>query len=465
MTIINKNYSHLKKSLAIRIGQGFFVLILFLVGLFSFSAHISKVSALTAEELRVELKEKLGRLQNEINDLEQKTEEEKKKADSLKREINIISSQIKKTDLEIQRRSIEIGQLGEEITDRKNQIGIAEKKIDYQKDALAGYIRKIYESDQLTILEIILQNDKLSDFFNEINSYENIHDYIKFSLNEIQKLKNNLVQEKNNLEDERNEEANLKKLQEYQKKALLTSESNKNQLLKQTKGNEKTYQQIIAEKAKDLKAIRNQLYALEGFGISMTFEIAYGNAKAVSDAVGIRPAFLLGLLKVESNWGSNLGSGNWRIDMYECYKKLGKFDIAESQKAAFLSITSRLGLNPDMMPVSKEPYYGCGGAMGVAQFMPTTWIAYESKIASITGNNPPSPWQIKDGFAAAAIKLANDGATSKNYTGERMASLKYLAGANWQKPSVQWYWSGNYGVKYYEDQYQEWIDRMEELER
>ena len=94
----------------------------------------------------------------------------------------------------------------------------------------------------------------------------------------------------------------------------------------------------------------------------------------------------------------------------------------------FLDITSRLGLNPDAMPVSKKPWYGYGGAMGPAQFIPSTWILYEDRIATATGHNPPNPWLPEDAFMATGLLMADNGADKKTYAAERLAALRYLAG-------------------------------------
>ena len=147
----------------------------------------------------------------------------------------------------------------------------------------------------------------------------------------------------------------------------------------------------------------------------------------------------MGTIAEESELGANVGSGNWKKDLYQCYISIGYPTSAEKQKTAFLAITGELGLNPDAMPVSKAPYYGCGGAMGPAQFMPTTWQLYKSSIASRTGHNPPNPWDAEDAFMAAALLLRDNGASAGGYTAERRAALRYLAGGNWQKPSYAFY--------------------------
>ena len=77
--------------------------------------------------------------------------------------------------------------------------------------------------------------------------------------------------------------------------------------------------------------------------------------------------------------------------------------------------------------------------MGPAQFMPTTWQLYEDRIAKITGNNPPNPWDAKDAFVASALLLKDNGAIDANYAAERKAALKYLAGSNWSNSAYAFY--------------------------
>ena len=99
------------------------------------------------------------------------------------------------------------------------------------------------------------------------------------------------------------------------------------------------------------------------------------------------------------------------------------------------------------MPVSRRACYnsnakdGCGGwggAMGPAQFMPTTWMGYKSKVEKLTGEIPANPWDLKDSLVAMGLKLAAvDGVTSGDREAWAKAAGMYLAGGNWENYS--WY--------------------------
>jgi len=126
---------------------------------------------------------------------------------------------------------------------------------------------------------------------------------------------------------------------------------------------------------------------------------------------------LLGIITEESNLGENVGTGNWRTDMHPT-----------RDQPVFATIVAELGLDPDKMPVSKKPWYGWGGAMGPAQFIPSTWILYKDRIADLTGHNPPNPWDPYDAFMASGILLKDNGGAGGNAAKERLAALRYLAG-------------------------------------
>ena len=99
--------------------------------------------------------------------------------------------------------------------------------------------------------------------------------------------------------------------------------------------------------------------------------------------------------------------------------------------------------------------------MGPAQFLPSTWREYESRVAEITGHNPPSPWNLDDALAAAGIKLAAAGANSQKYEDEWRAAMIYFAGSRWENPAYGFYGDGVLDLANF---YQEQIRLLQTLE-
>ncbi|MBI2049107.1 MAG: hypothetical protein HYT29_01575, partial [Parcubacteria group bacterium] len=215
---------------------------------------------------------------------------------------------------------------------------------------------------------------------------------------------------------------------ELQKKSIEADKAKKRNILAATKGVEALYQKVVQEKEQDAAAIRSELFALQGSS-AIPFEKALDYANKAFEKTGVRPALILGVIAEESNLGENVGTGNWRTDMHP-----------ERDAPIFVEITRRLGLNPDALPVSKKPWYGWGGAMGPAQFIPSTWVLYEDRIAAVAGHAPPNPWEPYDAFMASALLMKDNGADKGTYSAERLAALRYFAGwKNATKPAYAFY--------------------------
>ena len=380
---------------------------------------------------RQQLQEQLNSLEAQIESYRSVIQEKQKQSTTLERDIGILNAQIEKIKLEIKMRNLRISQLSNGINQRVETIGVLSEKIEKERESLSVLLRRTRETDSSSLIEVVLGYEKLSDFFVEADSFEMIQDNIQDSLGEIRGTKQKNEEEKTDLESKKIEETQLRTIQEVERKKLTNAESEKKKILSVTKGEEAKYQKFLADKQKSASTIRSQLFLLTG-SPSIPFEKAVEYATLAWQKTGVRPAFLLGVIAEESNLGANIGKGNWTVDLAN--------SRCASQRTAFIQITSELGLDPNLMPVSKKAWYGyCGGAMGPAQFMPTTWQGYKNRISAITGNNPPSPWDPKDAFVAAALYLKDSGATSGSSNAERNAALKYLAGSYWKNPSYAFY--------------------------
>ncbi|MFH1956491.1 MAG: lytic murein transglycosylase [Patescibacteria group bacterium] len=380
---------------------------------------------------RAQLEKELADLESQIESYRGVIQEKQRESTTLERDLAIFTAKIDKSKLEIKARDIRISQLNTGIGEKVTYIGFLTNKTDKEKNSLSELIRRADEMDATTIIEMVLGYDKLSDFFVDVDSFDSIYRNIQDSFQDIKISKDVTQKEKDDLESKKAEELQLKTMQELEKKRLEENEKEKKRILQITKGEEKKYQEILTARQKDAARIRTELFALRGTA-AIPFEKALEYANLAFKTTGVRPAFLLGVIAEESNLGENVGSCTWDSSLAHsnCTK----------QRTAFIDITSRLGLDPDKIPLSCKAWYGyCGGAMGPAQFMPTTWQLYEGLVSNITGHNPPNPWDPQDAFVASALLLKDNGAAAGGYTAERRAALKYLAGSNWSNPAYSFY--------------------------
>lgn len=419
-----------------------FLVCFFVISITSFSLN---AFAETEAELKAELNNQIDILSQEVEVYRGEINEAKKKKNTLENELWILGREIKKINTEIKETDLMVTGIESEMSSLETKISVIDKRINEQKILLANAMRMFYEKSNQSFLEIVLSQTRFSDFFDEMKALEDLDVSLKNHLDEVKLLKVDLEAEHESLDDKKGELGQAKRLQEVQRNAAAFKEDRNETLLKETKGKESLFQGLVKEKQKDIQAIRERLYQLEGGGVSMSLGEALGHAEVAASLTGIRPAFLLALLKQESQWNKNVGQcylsdpdtgDGIGMNTGNTYKRTMK---PSRDVGPFMQITKELGLDPYGTLVScPHANYGYGGAMGPAQFIPSTWIAYKDRLTSLLGHTP-NPWSIRDAFVASAVKLTDAGAKTHTYTAEHKAAMKYYAGGNWWKSAYQFY--------------------------
>ncbi|MCX6789592.1 MAG: beta-N-acetylhexosaminidase [Candidatus Gribaldobacteria bacterium] len=208
--------------------------------------------------------------------------------------------------------------------------------------------------------------------------------------------------------------------------------------------------------------IRAKNFELIGEPNTLTFGEALDIAKWVGKSVDIRPAFLLSIFQEELKlekfdmcYLTNFSTGEGvRINDG---KKLAKVMKPSRDIKNFLSITKDLKRDPLKTPVTCPMSFGWGGAMGPADFIPSTWMLYKDKIEKITGK-PADPWNIQDAFLAAGLYLSESGAKTKTRKGEWNAAMIYFSGST--SSPYTWYADGAITIA---DEIQTEIDELEKI--
>ena len=417
----------------------FFVILLFLLPAFLAHADTGAVSACVAganisPDDKVQLKLAYDECNKEIAVQDQLLKDKQKEGVSYANAVATLKTQITKAQLSIKASDITIQTLQGDITDKTLTINELSEKIDREKESVAQLLRKANEIDQSSMAEVILSQQNLSDFFLDIDSFSSIRGALRDSLNAIADAKTLKEKEKGILEDKENKEADAKAEMEAHKREVQQSEAEKAALLAITKNQEKAYAQILADKKALSAKISAALFSLRDTN-GIQFGQAYQYAQTVSAKTGVRPAFLLAIFSQESSYGKNVGS---------CYLKdkntgsgvgmnsgtvFAKVMKPDRDVGPFLQITGELGMDPYNTRVSCPQSVGWGGAMGPAQFIPSTWMGIRDIIASYVGESSANPWSPLDAFMAAGIYLRDLGAGTGGYTAERNAACKYFSGS------------------------------------
>lgn len=395
---------------------------------------------------RTKLEADLATIEKEISIQNDLVQSKQREGVSLERDVAILTAQIQKAKLSIKARNLAIVGLAEDIGTKNRIITKYSAKIDRERESLIALLRRTDELDSYSIAEVALSDKPLSEFFGDLDAFQYIEDSIDASLQEVGAAKKVTEEAKTVLEEKKDKETDLRYQKELEKKFLDSKESEKAQVLKVTKGQEVAYKKVLKEKQARAATIRAALFALRDSG-EIQFGQALSYANAVSSKTGIRPAFLLAIFMQESGFGKNQGS---------CYLKDRNTGAGVSSRTGnimervmkpdrdvppFFTITGKVGRDPLKTLVSCPQEVGWGGAMGAAQFIPSTWVLYENLITKALGIDAADPWNPRDAFMAAGFLLKDNGAKAGSYSAERDAACKYFSGSRCSRST----WAATYG--------------------
>ena len=386
---------------------------------------------LTFAQSREQLEAQLKQLEAEIAGHKTNIAQKQSESASLQRDVNILGSKISQSQAQIKAQSIKINNISGDIEDKVGTIKILTAKTEEQKKALAQVIRKKRELDDSSFIEFALSQETLSDFFGDEDSYQAVQQAIGETVKTLKSNKEETDKIRLDLEEKKDEELTLKELQQVEKQKTERAQALKAQILRTTKGQESAYKKVLADREKEAAKIRTALFALQD-GSSIQFGTLYNFAKRAESATGVRAAFIMAILSQETNLGKNTGS---------CYLKdasgalvgmnTGRSfgEMRPNSLQPFMSITSALGRDPFKTKVSCAiENFGYGGAMGISQFMPATWISYKTKIERATGATYADPWNNFHAVTASGIYLADLGASAQTDSAEKNAACRYYSG-------------------------------------
>ena len=227
------------------------IFILYIVFSFIFSSVFAPtkggVRAAQNEEERKALEAQLADLESQISAYETTIQQYQTQGKTLKSEIDRLNVQIKKLNLQIKAINLSLTNIDYQISDTQKQIGETENDIELNKRGLSKILQNLYENEKRGLMTMLLENPKLSDFFGDINNLLAVQDSLRITLEKVVALRERLIDQKEQLGLEREDTAALKAYRDAQKSGIQKTQSDKNNLLKITKGKEAEYQKILTE--------------------------------------------------------------------------------------------------------------------------------------------------------------------------------------------------------------------------
>jgi hypothetical protein len=381
--------------------------------------------------------------------LQGSNEKIKGEKDSIEKEIKAIDSQIliAQTKIKVQERII--AQLSKDIGAKSTVVESLEKKIERQSKSMRSILQKVNSFDSISMPEIFLGNKEISEFYVQVDEYSSLNKELVALVTDVKASKAETEEERQTLQERKDKESDAKAAIEAEKRLIDRKKAEKNSLLKLKTTEYNVAQKLLTDQKAKVAAIRARLFKFaDGEGIP--FGDAYDYAVKAMQKTGVRPAFVLGILMQESSFDSTDSSFGKNVG--QCFLRntttgegvgantgTAKIRVMNPTRdvPVFLDITSGLGRDPYNTRVScwipaysKNQPYGWGGAMGPAQFIPSTWKLYVKRVASAMGVSQAeaNPWNAEHAVMAASLYLSDLGAGLQTYTAEKNAACQYYSG-------------------------------------
>lgn len=353
-------------------------------------------------------------------------------------DVKQLTAKINAASATIKAKNIAISKLSSDIDLRSEKIQGLEELVEEGRDSIGDLMRNIRVYDDYTMAEVMFSSESLSDFFVDFESYNSIQSAIEGHLTDLRSHISLTEEEKEKLNDIQKQELDAKYEVEIKKQSISAAEQEKKAVLEATKLEAKSYEQIVADRRAKASQINAALFRLRGVdGGGIPFKDALNFANIANKVTGVRSAFILGILRQESNLGVNVG----QCLLVDTVTGDGKGKNTGTPFSGlmkpdrdipyFMDLMSRLGRDPFNTPLSCPQPGGYGGAMGPTQFIPSTWRGYEGRISQAFGGVVGDPWNPEHAIMATALFLQDLGAGGGGYSAEREAAARYYAGGGW----------------------------------
>jgi hypothetical protein len=377
------------------------------------------------------------------------TNAKKTEKDAAQAAIDQINSQIKLAEQKIKIQNTIIAKLSTDIGAKTKVVNGLESDLARQTGIMTDLVRKISLRDSVSLPEIFAGNAQFSDFYIEVDQFAILNKQLVSLVTDVKASKAETETERQNLQDRKDKESDIKASIEADRRLIDRKKAEKAQILALKTSEYNVAQKILADQKQKVAQIRSRLFKFQD-GEGIPFGDAYDYAVKAGKVTGVRPAFVLGILMQESSYDSSDAAFGQQVG--SCYVRNqqtgdGVSVTTGSVKArvmspsrdvpVFLEIANALGFDWQNARVScwisaysgGQPI-GWGGAMGAAQFIPSTWKLYEKRIGSAFGIAPDqaNPWNPEHAIMAASLYLGDLGAGLQTYSAEKNAACSYYSG-------------------------------------
>ncbi len=204
----------------------------------------------------------IDRLQNEINNRSGRLTQIEDEIAAFEAQLNVVGSEKKTLQSAINRLEIERKKVNAEISRTENlisstdleinklilEINRTEGDIDKTRKAISSIIIEEYQSGDTSLVELLLGNEHLSDFWGALEAHREVREVLSAKVGDLNSYQELISGKRRSSETKRDDLSSLKDQYSDQTEVLANTKEEQAKLLEVTKSEEKNYQQLLASK-------------------------------------------------------------------------------------------------------------------------------------------------------------------------------------------------------------------------
>lgn len=224
------------------------VMLVIVFGSLFVALHSSNAQSQDPDQLRnlivdrnkrlLELRDEIDKYQKELAEVSSERQTLESTIKTLDISRNKLSSEIELTTEQIERTDLQLRQL---------DIAIRETELLIERDAeiISDSLRKIDELDTQTLIEALLTNQNLADFWDEVSETMSFQEAIQANLKQIQERKTRMEDSMTESEKAKMQLSGLQQELAGEQEAILANRKEKDRILKVTANQEEEYQRQL----------------------------------------------------------------------------------------------------------------------------------------------------------------------------------------------------------------------------
>lgn len=232
------------------------------------SARAQSLAAVSQEVSRIKdeitaRNDRLQQIQKEIAQYQQELQKVGAEKATLQKAINQLELERKKVLADLSYTQNKIGTTDLEIERIELEIGETEEAIARNRAAIEEILRRVREADDTPLIETLLREDNLSDFWVRLDELESVRATMGNEVRDFSELNEILQGQQDENRRTRGELVALRNEYAGQKEVLEVNKQEKNELLAETENKEENYQSLLAEKRAAQEQILKELRDFE----------------------------------------------------------------------------------------------------------------------------------------------------------------------------------------------------------